>query len=470
MSYSNPPSTALHDGTLNLPILKFSYAITSANRTAPLAWTHLSGGSDLSVSFSAIRVRDETSKWTREGKLLKVLKGHEVLEELDLEFLAQRGASISAGDAKAPVAIVVKTPCLAIRYPSIANQTRRFQVKFASAADYNQAIAVLKEAKCPITEPPSSAIQVSPYTTPALRTGYAGTDPRNVPPTPESIITSSCYYTDGLSTRPALSAFAETRPSSMESSMTLPNLPMARSSSVTAQSHCLKLPQTKAQAEAEAEAKVQAESAPRPSTAPTFLTSDSISQLLPPKRDLPFAKTKKRLAGRSPSGVPSPKTTGRVGQGRGGQHNACTAAAENVARTAHTSTAGPSVQQASHSLTRGKEGEKEGESSRDIPMPLLPSPSISPQKGGSKGSKHGVRKDTITITDGAALGEKDIGCSKSTGLLPFTREDLSSYASRPNAERSDLIELWVCQQLQNDSFITLCQDMEGVWKRLAFGF
>ncbi|OAL63782.1 hypothetical protein A7C99_6184 [Trichophyton rubrum] len=442
MSYSNPPSTALHDGTLNLPILKFSYAITSANRTAPLAWTHLSGGSDLSVSFSAIRVRDETSKWTREGKLLKVLKGHEVLEELDLGFLAQRGASISAGDAKAPVAIVVKTPCLAIRYPSIANQTRRFQVKFASAADYNQAIAVLKEAKCPITEPPSSAIQVSPYTTPALRTGYAGTDPRNVPPTPESIITSSCYYTDGLSTRPASSAFAETRPSSM----------------------------TKAQAEAEAEAKVQAESAPRPSTAPTFLTSDSISQLLPPKRDLPFAKTKKRLAGRSPSGVPSPKKTGRVGQGRGGQHNACTAAAENVARTAHTSTAGPSVQQASHSLTRGKEGEKEGESSRDIPMPLLPSPSISPQKGGSKGSKHGVRKDTITITDGAALGEKDIGCSKSTGLLPFTREDLSSYASRPNAERSDLIESWVCQQLQNDSFITLCQDMEGVWKRLAFGF
>lgn len=45
-----------------------------------------------------------------------------VQEELDLGFLAQRGASISAGDAKAPVAIVVKTPCLAIRYPSIANQ------------------------------------------------------------------------------------------------------------------------------------------------------------------------------------------------------------------------------------------------------------------------------------------------------------------------------------------------------------
>ncbi|EFE44686.1 hypothetical protein TRV_00536 [Trichophyton verrucosum HKI 0517] len=250
-----------------------------------------------------------------------------------------------------------------------------------------------------------------------------------------------------------------------ESSMTLPNLPMARSSSVLAQSHCPKPPQTNAQAESEAEAQV--ESAPRPSTAPTFLTSESISQLLPPKRDLPFAKAKKRLAERSPSGVPSPKKTGRVGQGRGGQHNACPAAAENVARTAHTLMAGPSVQQASHSLTRGKEGEKEGESGRDIARPLLPSPSISPQKGGGK---HGVRKDTITTTDGAVAGEKDIGCSKSTGLLPFTREDLSSYASRPNAERSDLIESWVCQQLQNDSFITLCQDMEGVWKRLAFGF
>ncbi|KAM5443754.1 hypothetical protein MferCBS31731_000998 [Microsporum ferrugineum] len=460
MSYTNLSSTALQQSngpgeTLTLPILKFSYTTTSADRVAPLAWTHLSGGSDLLALFSTVRIRDEASKWTRESWLMKVMKGHEVLEELDLGLLAQRGSSMPMGDVKALVAVIVKSPCLAIRYPSGINQIRRFQVKFASVADYHHAIAVLKAAKCPITEPPATIAQPSSYTTSTAGSGYAGTDCRNVPPTPESIITPSCYYTDGLSTRPASSTFVETRPSSMESSMTLPSLPSARPSLGIAQSHFQKPSQTHAQA--------QADSNPRPSTAPTFLTSESLSQLLPPRRELPFAK--KRPAERSPPGGPNPRKVNKVGQGRGGKHQACAATADSVARTAHTSVAGPSVQNSSHELVRGKESGKEQEPGCEVPGSLLLPPSISPQKRG--GGEHRVENNTTTITDAPVV--ENIS-PRSTDLLPFTREDLSSYASHPTAERSDLIESWVCQQLQNDSFITLCQDMEGVWKRLAFGF
>lgn len=51
----------------------------------------------------------------------------------------------------------------------------------------------------------------------------------------------------------------------------------------------------------------------------------------------------------------------------------------------------------------------------------------------------------------------------------ITSSDLSSYLQTPTPERSALIESWICQQLQDDGFLTLCEDMEGVWRRIAFG-
>lgn len=51
----------------------------------------------------------------------------------------------------------------------------------------------------------------------------------------------------------------------------------------------------------------------------------------------------------------------------------------------------------------------------------------------------------------------------------LTTTDLSAYLSTPPSERSALIESWVCQQLESDAFLALCQDVEGVWKRVAYG-
>ncbi|KAK2879291.1 hypothetical protein FQN49_001012 [Arthroderma sp. PD_2] len=466
LSSAELPQSNGSGGTLTLQILKFSYTTTSADRAAPLAWTHLSGGSDLLATFPTVRVRDESSKWTRESRLLKVMKGHEVLEELDLGLLAQQGSSSATAAAKAPVAIIVKSPCLAIRYPSGVNQIRRFQVKFASAADYYQVIAVLKAARCPITEPPASIVQPSPYTAPAPGPSYAGAECQNVPPTPESVTTSTCYYADGLGTRPVSSAFADTRPSSMESSMTLPNLPAPRPSSSLMPSRPLfqRRPQVQAQ--------IQEQATTRPSTAPTFLTTDSLSQLLPPRRELPFAKARKRPAQRSPAGSPRPKKADDVGQGKEHQQTARPVVAETVTRTPNLATplVESSIQRPSHDWVKEKGSEKErGLGGENYPRTLLPSPNISPQKIG--GGQYSIENNTITIADTDEPTREGISSdSRNTNYPPFTREDLSSYASLPSAERSDLIESWICQQLQSDSFITLCQDMEGVWKRLAFGF
>lgn len=81
-------------------------------------------------------------------------------------------SQMQISNAKAPIAVIVKSPCLAIRYPTRVNQVRpsshinkrrrdpmlthwqirRFQLKFASSADYCRAISILSEIGCPITE------------------------------------------------------------------------------------------------------------------------------------------------------------------------------------------------------------------------------------------------------------------------------------------------------------------------------
>lgn len=62
-----------------LPILKFSYTTTSAERTSPLGWTHLSGGADLAVVFDHVTGVDERSGQSKEMRHLKVQRGMEIL-------------------------------------------------------------------------------------------------------------------------------------------------------------------------------------------------------------------------------------------------------------------------------------------------------------------------------------------------------------------------------------------------------
>lgn len=47
--------------------------------------------------------------------------------------------------------------------------------------------------------------------------------------------------------------------------------------------------------------------------------------------------------------------------------------------------------------------------------------------------------------------------------------DLASYISDPKTERTARLGNWICSQIQNDDFISLAEDVEGLWQRFAFG-
>lgn len=53
-------------------------------------------------------------------------------------------------------------------------------------------------------------------------------------------------------------------------------------------------------------------------------------------------------------------------------------------------------------------------------------------------------------------------------LLP-TQADLANYISNPTKERTAVLENWICGHLEDDNFLQLCIDMEGVWMRFAVG-
>ena len=47
--------------------------------------------------------------------------------------------------------------------------------------------------------------------------------------------------------------------------------------------------------------------------------------------------------------------------------------------------------------------------------------------------------------------------------------NLSAYLDSPASDRASLVENWICEQLEDDAFIQLCEDVEGVWRRIALG-
>jgi hypothetical protein len=47
--------------------------------------------------------------------------------------------------------------------------------------------------------------------------------------------------------------------------------------------------------------------------------------------------------------------------------------------------------------------------------------------------------------------------------------DLSSYLASPTAERTMKLENWICRSIEDDGFLQLCEDVEGIWRRFALG-
>ena len=70
-----------------------------------------------------------------------------------------------------------------------------------------------------------------------------------------------------------------------------------------------------------------------------------------------------------------------------------------------------------------------------------------------------------TSAENMTLREED---AQRQDLAP-TLANLSSYLSAPTAERTKSLENWICQHIEDDGFIQLCQDVESIWRRIAVG-
>jgi hypothetical protein len=51
----------------------------------------------------------------------------------------------------------------------------------------------------------------------------------------------------------------------------------------------------------------------------------------------------------------------------------------------------------------------------------------------------------------------------------MTEDQLAEYLASPTSERVIFLQNWMCELMEDDKFMTLCQDVEGTWRRFAFG-
>ncbi|KAB8262795.1 hypothetical protein BDV32DRAFT_120099, partial [Aspergillus pseudonomiae] len=100
-----------------LSLAKFSYTTTSISHRGPFNWSHIIGNGDITCIFE----RHATPAPLHSSVLLKVLRGHDTLEQIDitnlLRELINQPQSSQHGQTKPIFAVVVKLPCLAVKYP-----------------------------------------------------------------------------------------------------------------------------------------------------------------------------------------------------------------------------------------------------------------------------------------------------------------------------------------------------------------
>ncbi|KAJ9398051.1 hypothetical protein DTO282F9_4961 [Paecilomyces variotii] len=441
-----------------LVLAKFSYTTTSTLHNAPLNWNHIIGQNDIEAVFERYHASGPGAGQGLGKTVLKVSQHAKVLEELNLNLLTQEAVSqarsMQIGNAKPTVAVIVKSPCLAVRYPRSMGQIRRFQLKFSSDHDYYTALAILSEINCPFTEssggpsvqttlrPVSSSSQIRPASASVAGTGFSapvrnsglapvfntafdarastGSNPYGTSiSAPRSSISSSSSYTVSTGFDPATGNRAGLQ---HEENNALQSLPQRSPYFNQGTSH------------GEGSA-----FGTRPSTAPVsgYHDIESLNQILPPKRELPFARP---LAKKTKTAQDPPKSMSS-GQPRESE-------AEPSAASRSLEPTGNILPDKTH-LTQ------------------LPSNTYNDSRPRVPLQKNAAHLNPELQTPNPQLSTNHSPLSQSLGIL--SSADLSAYLVKPVPERSALVESWVCQQLEDDGFLSLCQDIEGVWKRITFG-
>ncbi|KAF7181416.1 hypothetical protein CNMCM7691_000634 [Aspergillus felis] len=383
-------------------------------------------------------------------------------------------------------AVVVKSPCLAVKYP-----TGNGFLKFSSDREFYTALAILSDIRCPFSESNVGSSQLARR--PTSSQWHSHSVPSNLgirEPFPSSAsaalfpVLSSASALGSASSITAGSAATQSTHSQQAlantSPLTASSLPP--SSSGTAQATApgtsgtgstsnytereARPPHGTIQLHAGEETRPDAPSAPPvPSTTAACHDITTLSQLLPPKRELPFSKPP---AKRSRTTAKEPSTTSQSQTLSAGDQIPTTT--ENDAAALPPSSQVPGTKKPTPRRKATIPDALNRSTTSIPPLTLAEEPPTQPIQYISSLAQPATipGPQQVHIHQQQPMFESSNNIAHRREQDP-TPEDLSSYLSAPTQERTARLENWICQNLENDGFIKLCQDVEGIWRRIAFG-
>ncbi|KAI4109858.1 MAG: hypothetical protein LQ339_001642 [Xanthoria mediterranea] len=537
MSNHSPVSLSLH---------KLSFC-TTATLHSKMVWEHLSGGSDMYAVFDHVR-KPGLGQAVSEKQVLRLVRDGHLLEEIDLENLSfqvrldeEKFRSQQIRDSDRYVVLVIRRPAAALRYQLSTGEVRRIQMNFRPESGYDFAVNIFRAIGVPLSDknisPPASQgslsrpvpqwssqqvpqfqgyngdIQTSKHLEGKYPHQYSSSDLGVVPrfaTTSNGSAFSSGYALQGQS----ISLHSPTRPSPGQPSARRD--PQVEERATTSYTHAFTSSITRN------------ESPERPATAPLTL-----GQLMPPKRELPFAK---ELAGEGKRSELVVEETPEKAVKR----PASRAKAKQIKQPSRPSSSrmkpkpesskqGGNAEQSM--IVRLKTGPRSDENTTDplfnlpiipttsapkktIAKPIIPEVPINKPNTRSRATISSPRTDPLTpsrTNTETILPQKTVNTAPNTeNILPNAtanditpeeymsrldhwvrkyqnlpappppdpksvpastdKDQLAAFAAQPEATRLAAIDDMICECLDDPNFATLVADVEKSWKRIGLGF
>jgi hypothetical protein len=231
----------------------------------------------------------------------------------------------------------------------------------------------------------------------------------------------------------------------------------------------------------------------RPATAPGFHDTEALDLLLPPRRELPFLQDTTKIpqtnnnhktpSFKLPANFKAANETSSLEISHAPPVSEVTTCLDNSTGITDAAPSQPSnmgfksnqratCNMTPHCTPPSAHQNTEPESHQATSPP---NPSISnPQANMSLSSIESLHSLIASVINAHQTKPQSSSNAFANPSLPLdgnatASADLASYLAAPDSERSVLVESWICQQLENDGFLKLCEDLEGVWKRIAIG-
>ncbi|KAL8789718.1 MAG: hypothetical protein Q9213_000968 [Squamulea squamosa] len=519
-----PPS-----GPVSLPLHKLSFC-TTATLHSKMLWEHLAGGVDLFAVFDHVR-KPGLGRAVSEKQVLKLVRHGDLLEEIDLENLSyqvrldeERYRSQQIQDSERYVILVIKRPAAALRYQLSSGEVRRIQMNFRPESGYNVALKVFRAIGVPVSDknisPPASqgslTRPVSQWSAgqqiPHYPVYHEGTGMKsevslggNYPYHYGSSDLGMISNMDRVSSSSG-SAYRQILPAPLNSlgnpshGMTIagpatllpsPHLEERAATSYGPQFPVLRAPE---------------KSPERPVTAPLTLT-----QLMPPRRELPFAKEPASRGARDevlveeapqksakkppvrvkakPKKQPSRPSSSRSNPKPAGQKGGATKEPSMVVRLRTGPTSGLAPVEASPGPFVASTIKPANTKALDQVLT-----ETSPNRLNTRTSKPTVATPDLSSTSNPVTANNIENISpeeymtrldhwirkyqdlpaptpKATAIPSSTdKENLAAYAAQTEEERLAALDTMICECLEDENFATLVADVEKSWKRIALGF